>query len=67
MKTPSEILVTYTVRAHAEHGEFLYDAGEIKEAMKEYAKMWVEQVVKEIADVPPNNLITYYHLAIDAQ
>lgn len=36
-------------------------------AAKEYAKQWVERAVKEVADVPPYNMIDYYHKEIDAQ
>ena len=68
MKTPETILASLTVVGSAKHGEYLYDAREIKEAMKEYAKQWVEIVVRETAAPSDVNwLMTEYSGKISAQ
>lgn len=64
MKTPEEIMYERLVI----HGDqAIIDFAACKSSMKEYAKNWVGQVIKEMHIGPADNLITYYHLAIDAQ
>lgn len=72
MKTPEDILSTCTVKGYGEHGELLYDVGEIKEAMKEYAKQWVGLAATEAGDhnrtITQNaNIIWKMKKEIDAQ
>lgn len=63
MKTPEDILCTCTVGGYGKHGEQLYDRGEIKEAMKEYAKQWVKEALQN----EPDSFIEYYLKQIDEQ
>lgn len=68
MKTPDDIISLYeTYVKHSDVPIFLSES--VKAAMKEYAKQWVEQVVKEMSDSPHGNdsMLNYYHLVIDAQ
>jgi hypothetical protein len=36
-------------------------------AAKEYAKQWVEKVIRDIVDVPPNTTVDYYLNEINKQ
>ena len=47
MKTPEDIIATLTVGGYAKHGEYLYDASEIIDAMKEYAKQVVDKCYED--------------------
>ena len=39
MKTPEEIICTCTVGGYAEHGEYLYDVGEIQDDKRRLANL----------------------------
>lgn len=68
MKTPEDILSTCTVGGYANHGEYLYDAGEIKDAMKEYAKQWVHRCFADsVKGNPPAETSFHIFNEIDAQ
>lgn len=64
MKTIYEIIDSY--RPNAEYSCY-YHQSDIEFMMKDYAKLWVEKCIREIADVQPDNTINYYLNQIEQQ
>jgi hypothetical protein len=72
MKTPNDIIASLTVGGYADHGEHLYDVGEVIDAMKEYAKQWVEQAAYVAMDqvevgLPVGDAVLELKKQIDSQ